>query len=185
MEPEPIGGIFKNKGFKEFIYIHHNIFNGPRMPIGHSLNFRANLKFPTAEAKTATARAEACGGGHMTRPGSRRVRGTRRATRGCEARRHEGHDVRGGALARGSPLEDDLVQQPLVDAALLVAAGEAAIRRSTALGGQTGSSAPCTRRKLRWRPQLGRSVRHWALRPSRQWAVRLRRRPRSHSALGL
>ena len=47
----------------------------------------------------------------------------RRAARGCEARRHEGHDVRGGALARGSPLEEDLVQQPLVDAALLVAAG--------------------------------------------------------------
>ena len=47
----------------------------------------------------------------------------RRAARRCEARRHEGHDVRGGALARGSPLEEDLVQQPLVDAALLVAAG--------------------------------------------------------------
>ena len=39
----------------------------------------------------------------------------RRAARSCEARRHEGHDVRGGELARGSPLEEDLVQQPLVE----------------------------------------------------------------------
>ena len=54
MKPEPVGGIFKNKGFKEFIHIHHNIFNRPRKPIGHSLNFRANLQFPTAETKAAT-----------------------------------------------------------------------------------------------------------------------------------
>ena len=46
-----------------------------------------------------------------------------RAARRCEARRHEGHDVSGGALARGSPLEEDLVPQPRIDAALLVAAG--------------------------------------------------------------